>query len=464
MKNKFTGGLIGVVLAGMGSLATAAVPQPMVSPAPATDAKQHPWNEAGDDWRRAGYEEHEFFVEGKVGSTAAPYKTRMLVRYPSKASAFNGTVVVEWLNVSGGHDLEIVGPSLRALLLREGYAWAGVTPQPVGIGWLKQWNPQRYGSLTHPALPAGPLPKFIRDESYSDGIFSQLGAALKSSGANAPFAGLKVQRLIATGQSQSAGRLTNYINKLHSAAQVYDGYLLWSGPGEITEHSTKIIGLNSEQEVLWRVARFNGTNDAPSALPRPKSPNAQEDMENFRLYEVPGAGHTPVLASLTSKALRERDIPGYKFLACDYAPGAVPIEDVGMAALSLLNRWIVSGTAPPSAPRVQITVDAQGHASIARDAYGNALGGIRLPQQEFPLGHNLANNKRAADTATSTSWCELKPGFVPFTSDELHKLYPQRSAYVSKVEGRVRELEREGLLLPPEGRAIEHDAQAVKLP
>src|SRR6185436_2928742 len=65
-----------------------------------------------------GYEEQEYFLEGTATAyqaageftadgkwevtptTTAPYKTRMLVRRPTDPSKFNGTVVVEWLNVS----------------------------------------------------------------------------------------------------------------------------------------------------------------------------------------------------------------------------------------------------------------------------------------------------------------------------------------------------------------------------
>ena len=36
--------------------------------------------------------------------TTAPYVTRILVRRPAEDADFNGTVVVEWLNVSGGVD------------------------------------------------------------------------------------------------------------------------------------------------------------------------------------------------------------------------------------------------------------------------------------------------------------------------------------------------------------------------
>ena len=36
---------------------------------------------------------------------AAAYRTRLLVRRPSNPARFNGTVVVEWLNVTSGTEL-----------------------------------------------------------------------------------------------------------------------------------------------------------------------------------------------------------------------------------------------------------------------------------------------------------------------------------------------------------------------
>ena len=66
-----------------------------------------------------GYTDDEYFVSGSASaympvgqlgsdgcwdaapSGAADYTTRMVVLKPSGAAAFNGTVVVEWLNVSG---------------------------------------------------------------------------------------------------------------------------------------------------------------------------------------------------------------------------------------------------------------------------------------------------------------------------------------------------------------------------
>src|SRR5262245_5662539 len=133
----------------------------------------------------AGYVEHEFVASGTATSYAAaapqsadgrwtfepdgtaPYRTRVLVRYPANAARFSGTLVVEWLNVSGGVDANPDYVSLEEELLRQGHAWAGVSAQLIGVEGgpvlvsvpggedfagkgLKMIDPARYGSLAHP--------------------------------------------------------------------------------------------------------------------------------------------------------------------------------------------------------------------------------------------------------------------------------------------------------------------------
>ncbi len=71
-----------------------------------------------------GYEEHEYFMRGTATAyqeagewtadgkwsiaptTTAPYETRILVRRPTDPAKFNGTVIVEWLNVTSGMDAD----------------------------------------------------------------------------------------------------------------------------------------------------------------------------------------------------------------------------------------------------------------------------------------------------------------------------------------------------------------------
>src|SRR5438105_4448643 len=66
-----------------------------------------------------GYVEEEFFIQGTAnryntptGATASivdkdhPYKTRIVVRRPADPKRFNGTVLVEWDNVTNNFDAE----------------------------------------------------------------------------------------------------------------------------------------------------------------------------------------------------------------------------------------------------------------------------------------------------------------------------------------------------------------------
>src|SRR5581483_9710907 len=65
--------------------------------------------------------------------TTAPYRTRVLVRAPARASRFSGTVVVEWLNVSGGIDADPEWVSTAEEIVRAGDAWVGVSAQRIGV-------------------------------------------------------------------------------------------------------------------------------------------------------------------------------------------------------------------------------------------------------------------------------------------------------------------------------------------
>src|SRR5262249_40010641 len=76
-----------------------------------------------------------------------PFKTRLVVRRPASAARFNGTVVVEWTNVSEGFDNEVEWFHSGEHLVRSGYAWVGVSAQNVGVTALKQRMAERYSAL-----------------------------------------------------------------------------------------------------------------------------------------------------------------------------------------------------------------------------------------------------------------------------------------------------------------------------
>ncbi len=137
-----------------------------------------PMSATAVDLKAAGYTAKEFYAEGLANrysgadantfTTATvldggnPYRTRVMVRYP-KPHKFNGTLAVEWTNVTIGVDFEFATAEASEYLLREGYAVAIVSAQRVGVERLKTWSPQRYPGLSvdvNKCLPDGTVPLY----------------------------------------------------------------------------------------------------------------------------------------------------------------------------------------------------------------------------------------------------------------------------------------------------------------
>ena len=74
------------------------------------------------DLASQGYIEEEYFLQGTArtydiprdqmsngtpSDASHPFKTRLVVRRPTSPAKFNGTVIVEWTNVSEGFDNEV---------------------------------------------------------------------------------------------------------------------------------------------------------------------------------------------------------------------------------------------------------------------------------------------------------------------------------------------------------------------
>ncbi len=201
---------------------------------------------------------------------------------PSKRRDFNGTVVVEWLNVTGGADASPDWIHMHDELIREGYAWVGVSAQAVGLNALKApglGDPVRYASLTHPG------------DSYSYDMFSQAGQAIRDN-ARTVLGGLRPERLLAVGESQSAGRLVTYIDAAHPLVHVYDGFLVHSrGAGGAPLAQAPLPAVVTPTPTLIRddldvpVLVFNTETDVGALQAR------QPDSRTFRLWEATGTAH-----------------------------------------------------------------------------------------------------------------------------------------------------------------------------
>jgi len=424
--------LLGVAVAAFACAAAAVVPTPTVtgplpSDTPGSPSRNYTYWATDIVLANFGYVEQEFFFDGLANryDAAAPgggvgnvarcspianivtsnilYRSRMRVIRPTDPAKFNGTVVVEWTNVTNGYDTPVWWLKPKAFYLREGYAYVEVSAQNAGLNnqpnGLRNWSPIRYTSLNVNANGTQ------TGDVLSYDIFSQAAAAVRN--VPAVLGGLQPQVVIGVGESQSAGRLGVYVNAIHSRDPVYNGIIMSEG-GEIicnNAATTPVMKVLSETE-------FAGQTNEISTL--------QDDTDKFRMWPVAGMSHSDQYSLLSRAALLQRDLGQLAFDTCATpARSRVETRYVYASSVDAMNKWIRFGTPPPIAGRFVLTNPPA--AGVARDAFGNAIGAIRTAEIDVPVA------KEAADT------CGLGGTHVPFTTAVLQSLYPTHQDYVNKV-------------------------------
>ncbi|MDP2286511.1 MAG: alpha/beta hydrolase domain-containing protein [Pseudohongiella sp.] len=401
------------------------------------------------------YIEEEFFIEGvanrystpelqtgEVTDSGHPYKTRFIVRRPADASHFNGTLVVEWNNVTGSRDLDIDWWQSGAHLMREGYAFIAVSAQRVGVNHMREWSALRYGDLdvTHDGM--------VTDDALSYDIFSAVAKSVVRSGETLPvgatdvLSGLRPSMILATGHSQSASRLATYINNVHGLDPVYDGFMVHGGGGRIRDDQpVKIFRVMAETDMATR-----------AATPQP-------DSNNFRHWEVAGTSHVDVPFELEYAMMvaledgRRLTDPQPRNPVCDKPTYShVPFRHVMNAAFEHLRNWIAEDIPPPRAPAM-LLAQTTAPVSFARDQYGNVLGGIRLAEHAVPTATNTGIN-------SGDSFCRLYGSHEPFALDTLKTLYPSPESYISAVRRVVEQNLADGFILPVDAQQTIRQAES----
>lgn len=355
----------------------AAVPNPTVmGPIPATAAPgdpshSYPFFSTAFDLAAYDYVEEEFFLEGFANhyDTTNPlangsiidgghlYRTRIIVRRPTSPNDFNGTVLMEWQVTTPGHDMDAFWLEEHEHYIRRGYAWVGVSVLRASVHTavvgLKAWSPSRYGTLdvTQKGM-------FLNDELSFD-IFSQAAQAVRSPVGVDPMGGLNVERVIAIGLNN---RLGPYLNSIHPLAGVFDGFLT-------VFHGATLLPTDLDVEV------FNVWAETSIAAGGVRQPNS----DHFRRWEVAGTANHDFHLAQDYDPLLTRDLglpPGTP--SCKFPPySRIPLYFVLNAATEHLVRWVTDNVQPPSAPEIDV-VTLGPPVVIARDSFGNALGGIRL--------------------------------------------------------------------------------------
>jgi len=418
-------------------------------------------------------------------SATAPYTSRMIVYRPKDPKDFNGTVYVEWLNLTAGFETSAVYSLVHNEVLREGAAWIGVSAQAGGVqgtdslvavagappGGLKATDPARYDALTHPG------------DLYSFDIFSQAGVAAAGDAKGVkPLGNLSPKHLIAIGKSQSAFRLVTYVNGVQPTAGVYDGFLIASRHRSGAPLGPTDFGL--PDDTVPETAMIRTDSDVPvmvvqteTDLEQFQSTRArQPDTKRFRLWEIAGSAHADTYAGAigladTGNGAAERTILDPSAanggpLGCAVAINSGPTFAVLSASLSHLDAWVRGGTAPPKAPRIKTAriksarIKTGGSADaprIVRDARGNAVGGVRTPLVDVPLA------ALTGDTNHGGIFCSLFGTTTPFDAATIAALYPNPADYVREFDASADAAVKRGFWLKPESDNFKAAARQLNI-
>jgi hypothetical protein len=183
-------------------------------------------------------------------------------------------------------------------------------------------------------------------------------------------------------------------------------------------------------------------NSETEALPT--FPVRQPDSEFFRYWEVAGVAHTGGTASAeSSRRQMERDGLGdagseARAAATPSDPAVLPFAPVDRAAIRHLQTSLTTGTPAPSQPRIEINPGSP--PEIRRDKWGNAIGGIRLPDMEVPVAAHAGTRAEGFPFA-------LFGQTRPFTVEQLRELYPSRRDYLQAYEQAAARATSERVLL-----------------
>jgi hypothetical protein len=387
--------------------------------------------------------EEEYFLSGTASDRGlahageehtAPYKVRILVRRPADPARFNGTAVLEWFNVSLQQEVEHEWPIDFPLLMRDGYVSASVSAQMIGVQGpgplaLKNWDPQRYGTLHHPG------------DDYSYDIFAQAARALRSGLATGH---VPVDLVLGTGTSQSCLRLVTYISKLAAVDGVFDGYHPTTCPATADIPDTLV-------PMVW------ATSEWEAGIP------SRPDGPLLRVWEIAGTSHANWWEIRFQGAQGYRD--GFAYDGTTYFPyygwdeddagqygerrpfsnNVAPSRYAFRAAIAELNRWARDWReyragrlgaeevrSAPASPRLE----RDGYL-LRRDDHGNAVGGVRLPALDVPVATYRGEFHDGASGSTSA-----------LGRDALRALYESHDDYVAKMRRASDAAVAGGFMLP----------------
>lgn len=316
-------------------------------------------------------------------------------------------------------------------------------------------------------------------------------AAADSAGTANPLSG-KISRVLASGKSQT-GRflktfLLNGFNQVNGRRVIDGMHVFVSGAGllPILRAGTGPVS-SGDGAPNFADPDFPGVNDGPLTIGEiiarvrargevpPKMLMINSTLDYYSIRASLGRTGAKGTADLPLPAnVRMYDIAGgshvtvVKAPSCEQEPERLDWAPVSRATLLRLDDWVVSNQEPP--PTRLMPLQPSGDDPLVlrapkglpdaviqvpkRDADGNVVGGVRLPDIAVPLGvHGLQNTPRSFT-------CSLVGAYHPFSAEKLNELYKNQDDYLNRVRIAARQAEAEGFLLPGDAAVIINAAAA----
>jgi hypothetical protein len=410
--------------------------------------------------------------EVAISESGVPYVTRMLVRRPAYADDFNGTIYVEILNSTASWDDDPFWRMSYHTFANAGSIYVGITSDPLTVDFLRnRWgapefvnrNRDRYANLNMDRLGQ------VWD------VLSQTAVLLKDDdNPDNPLMGFGVEHIIQTGYSQSGGFVKTYANSIHSrdveeyGFPAYDGYFSsvhgfsakrinppppgegddfvgFGDPRRLFDVAAPAIRFQSETEMLAFFAANTGR----------QVETGEPDGPKIRTYEMAGGVHVDIPLESSGLLIRERDL-GFSTEPKECGLPVTPIRTdyIQSALLRAIESWVRDGIEPPPSSLIELGRNENNNLIVLQDVNENALGGVRSPQIEVPLGRYIAN------PLTIFNACFLEGAFIPFTEDRFRELYPTDSFYVQEADRAISRAVADGFILAEDAGRLKDDMLA----
>jgi hypothetical protein len=177
------------------------------------------------------------------------------------------------------------------------------------------------------------------------------------------------------------------------------------------------------------------------------APAQQPNTDKIRTWEIAGTSHADAYFVGSAASI----------LGCTTPVNSGPQHPVVQAAFTAFDKWVDNGTPPASPP--PFTLSSTHPATLALDAHGNVIGGVRTPAVVVPV-----STLSGAPAAGSNDICSLFGSTVVFTPAQLATLYGSKSDYIAAYTKSLNKAIAGGYVLSADKGSLLAQAEQVQFP